>query len=481
MGRRRPALILAICCMSLFIVNMDATIVNVALPSIGADLHAPISGLQWTIDAYVVVLACFLLLAGSTADRIGRRRTFQMGLVLFVMGSVSCSLAPTLEWLVAARVVQALGGSMLNPVAMSIITTVYSAPAAKAKAIGVWGAVAGLGMGLGPLVGGALIDLVGWRAIFWVNLPIGLATLLATALFIPESRSDHPRRFDPVGQVAMLALLGSATFAIIEAPRQGWLSMPTLGCLTLTAVAALILVLYEPRRVDPLIELRFFASAPFCGAVLVAICAFGAYSGVLFLNTLYLQSVRGLTPLQAGLCTLPLALMMATFSPVSGRLVARYGPRPSLVCAGILVCAAGFGLWWVDADTPLVWVLACLAVFGVGHGAVNAPITYTTVSGMPRSHAGVAAAVATTSRQIGTAFGVAIVGSVLNSRMAGPLPTAFVSASRPAVLIIAGLGLAVLVIGLVTTGRWGQGTTRRVARLFGDELPENSAPLSIGS
>jgi EmrB/QacA subfamily drug resistance transporter len=481
MGRRRPALILAICCMSLFIVNMDATIVNVALPSIGADLHAPISGLQWTIDAYVVVLACFLLLAGSTADRIGRRRTFQVGLVLFVMGSVSCSLAPTLEWLVAARVVQALGGSMLNPVAMSIITTVYSAPAAKAKAIGVWGAVAGLGMGLGPLVGGALIDLVGWRAIFWVNLPIGLATLLATALFIPESRSDHPRRFDPVGQVAMLALLGSATFAIIEAPRQGWLSMPTLGCLTLTAVAALILVLYEPRRVHPLIELRFFASAPFCGAVLVAICAFGAYSGVLFLNTLYLQSVRGLTPLQAGFCTLPLALMMATFSPVSGRLVARYGPRPSLVCAGILVCAAGFGLWWVDADTPLVWVLACLAVFGVGHGAVNAPITYTTVSGMPRSHAGVAAAVATTSRQIGTAFGVAIVGSVLSSRIAGPLATEFVSASRPAVIVIAGLGLAVLVIGLVTTGRWGQGTTRRVAHLFGDELPEKTERLSIGS
>jgi Na+/melibiose symporter-like transporter len=215
--------------------------------------------------------------------------------------------------------------------------------------------------------------------------------------------------------------------------------------------------------------------------VLVAICAFGAYSGVLFLNTLYLQSVRGLTPLQAGFCTLPLALAMATFSPVSGRLVARYGPRPSLVCAGILVCAAGFGLWWVDADTPLVWVLVCLAVFGIGHGAVNAPITYTTVTGMPRSHAGVAAAVATTSRQIGTAFGVAIVGSVLNSRMAGPLPTAFVSASRPAVLIIAGLGLAVLVIGLVTTGRWARATTRGVAHLFGDELPENSARLSIGS
>ncbi|MET0473761.1 MAG: MFS transporter [Mycobacterium sp.] len=479
MARRRPALILAICCMSLFIVNMDATIVNVALPSIGADLDAPISGLQWTIDAYVVVLACFLLLAGSTADRIGRRRTFQMGLVLFVAGSVLCSLAPTLGWLVTARVVQALGGSMLNPVAMSIITTVYTAPAAKARAIGVWGAVAGLGMALGPLVGGALIELVGWRAIFWVNLPIGLITLVATAVFIPESRSEHPRRFDPVGQVAMLAMLGSATFAIIEAPRKGWVSGPTLGCLALTLVAAVVLVSYEPRRVDPLIELRFFASAPFCGAVLVAICAFGASSGVLFLNTLYLQAVRGLSPLQAGLYTLPLAMMMAIVSPLSGRLVGRYGPRPSLVCAGIMVGSAGFGLWWLDADTPLVWVLVCLAAFGIGHGAVNAPITYTTVSGMPRSHAGVAAAVATTSRQIGTALGVAIVGSVLNSRMVGPLPVAFVAASRPALLLVSGLGLAVLVIGLATTGDWAEKTTRRVTHLFGDEVPDAPASLRV--
>jgi EmrB/QacA subfamily drug resistance transporter len=388
-------------------------------------------------------------------------------------------LAPTLGWLVTARVVQALGGSMLNPVAMSIITNVYTAPAAKARAIGVWGAVAGLGMAVGPLVGGALIELVGWRAIFWVNLPIGLITVGATAIFIPESRSAHPRRFDPVGQVAMLAMLGSATFAIIEAPRKGWLAGPTLGCLAVTLVTAVVLVSYEPRRVDPLIELRFFASAPFCGAVLVAICAFGAYSGVLFLNTLYLQAVRGLSPLQAGVCTLPLALMMAIFSPVSGGLVGRYGPRPSLVCAGIMVSIAGFGLWRINADTPLVWVLVCLGAFGIGHGAVNAPITYTTVSGMPRSHAGVAAAVATTSRQIGTALGVAIVGSVLNSRMAGPLSTAFVAASRPALLLVAGLGLVILMIGVATTGTWARQTARRVAHLFGDDVPDAPASLRV--
>jgi EmrB/QacA subfamily drug resistance transporter len=455
--------------MSLFIVNMDATIVNVALPSIKDDLSAPISGLQWIVDAYVVVLAGFLLMAGSTADRIGRRRTFQIGLALFVAGSVACSLAPTLGWLIAARVVQALGGSMLNPVAMSIITTVFAERRARARAIGVWGAVAGLGIGLGPLVGGLLIDLVGWRAVFWVNVPIGLATLVATALFVPESRSSHPRRVDPVGQIAMLTLLLSTTFGIIEAPRQGWLSGATLGCLAVAVVAAAVLIGYEPRRIDPLIELRFFRSAPFCGAVVVAVCAFGAYSGVLFLNTLYLQTVRGLSPLQAGLCTVPMAVLVAVISPSSGRLVGSRGPRPSLVIAGAAVLLGACGLALVRPDTSLLWIVLCYSIFGVALGAVNAPITYTTVSGMPGSHAGVAAAVATTSRQIGTTLGVAMVGSVLSSRLTEGVATpAFTSAARPAVLAIGVLGVAIAVVGLATTGRWAQLTTGRVAYLFDD-------------
>jgi EmrB/QacA subfamily drug resistance transporter len=472
--RDRRGLILAICCMSLFIVNMDATIVNVALPAIRSDLRAPISGLQWIVDAYVVVLAGFLLLAGSTADRIGRRRTFQSGLVLFAIGSVMCSLAPAPGWLIAARVVQALGGSMLNPVAMSIITTVFAEPHARARAIGVWGAVAGLGIGLGPLLGGVLIELVGWRAVFWVNVPIVVATLVATALFVPESRSRRARRVDPVGQAAMLTLLLSATFGIIEAPRLGWGSAPTLSCLALAMTAAAVLIGYESRRADPLIELRFFRSAPFCGAVLVAICAFGAYSGVLFLNTLYLQTVRGLTPLQAGLCTLPLAVMAALFSPVSGWLVGSHGPRPSVVIAGAMNVAGACGLSVLHAESPLGWVLLCYSAFGLALGAVNATITYTTVSGMPGSHAGVAAALATTSRQIGTTLGVAVVGSVLSSRLGGSFPAAFTTASRPALLVIGGLGLALLAVGLLTTGRWARGTTRRVAHLFGDEAADRA-------
>src|SRR5580658_7018017 len=220
--QRRRLLVLAICCMSLFIVGLDVTVVNVALPSIGRELHAGVSGLQWTIDAYTLVLASLLMLAGSTADRIGRRRTFQTGLAVFSLGSLLCSVAPGLGWLVAFRMVQAVGGSMLNPVAMSIITNTFIEPKARAKAIGVWGGVFGLSMALGPLLGGALVDAVDWRGVFWVNIPVGIAALVLTALFVPESKAPRPRRLDPFGQVLVIVLLASLTYAVIEGPTYGW-------------------------------------------------------------------------------------------------------------------------------------------------------------------------------------------------------------------------------------------------------------------
>jgi EmrB/QacA subfamily drug resistance transporter len=472
MQTRSRFLVLGVCCMSLFIVSMDTTAVNVALPSIGKDFGAPISALQWTIDAYIVVLASFLLLSGSTADRIGRRRTFQTGLVIFGCGSLLCSMAPSVGWLIVFRMLQALGGSMLNPVAMSIITNVFARPRDRARAIGVWGGVSGLGIGLGPLVGGVLVELVGWRSIFWVNVPVVIVAVLAAAVFVPESRSPRSRRIDPIGQLVMVVLLASCIYAIIEAPRAGWSSAQTIALFTVAAVALVVLVIYEPRRTDPLIDLRFFRSAPFCGAVLVAICSFASFAGFLFLNTLYLQMVRGLSPMEAGLCTLPLGLMVLVCSPISGRAVGAYGPRPSLLLAGTMICVGALMSVRIHADTALVYVLASYLAFGVGQGMVNAPITNTTVSGMPRSHAGVAAAVATTSRQIGTSLGVAIVGSILSSHLSGPIAVDFVFATRPALFLIAALGLTVVVVGVVTTGRWAGRTTDRIAHLFSeDESP----------
>src|SRR5580693_3912907 len=219
LSHSRRLLVLAVCCMSLFIVGLDATIVNVALPSIGRELHAPVSGLQWTIDAYLLVLASLLMLSGSTADRIGRRRTFQAGLAVFTLGSLLCSVAPGLGWLVAFRMVQAVGGSMLNPVAMSIITNTFTEPAERARAIGVWGGVFGLSMALGPVLGGALVDSVGWPAVFYVNVPVGLAAIVLTARYVPESRAPKARRLDPGGQILVIAALATLTYAIIEGPR----------------------------------------------------------------------------------------------------------------------------------------------------------------------------------------------------------------------------------------------------------------------
>jgi EmrB/QacA subfamily drug resistance transporter len=452
LSERRRKAILAICCMSLLIVAMDNTIVNVALPSIRRDLHASVSGLQWTIDAYVIVLASLLLLSGSTADRLGRKRIFQVGLSVFVLGSLLCSLAPTLGWLIAARALQGVGGSMLNPVAMSIITNVFTEPRERARAIGAWGATVGISLGLGPVVGGLLTQSVGWRAIFWINVPIGLAAVILTALYVPESRAQRARRIDPVGQVLVFVTLASLTYAIIEGPDAGWFSAQTIGTFALALVALVSFILYEPRRRDPLIELRFFRSAPFSGATVIAVSAFAAFVGFLFVNTLYLQTVRGYSALDAGLCTLPLAAAALVCSPLSARLLSNRGARLPLFIAGSCMVASGLVLTTLTPTTPLALLLCVYAVFGVGFGFVNPPITFTAVSGMPNAQAGVAAAVASTSRQVGQALGVAVIGSIVGASVGGAVGSHLASASHPAWWVVVGCGVSVFVVGGVSTG-----------------------------
>jgi EmrB/QacA subfamily drug resistance transporter len=478
LSRRRRMLVLAICCMSLFIVGIDATIVNVALPSIQHDLHASVSGLQWTVDAYTIVVASFLMLSGSTGDRIGRRRTFQAGLGLFTLGSLLCSLAPGLGWLVAFRMLQALGGSMLNPVAMSIVTNTFTDRAERARAIGIWGAVFGISLALGPVAGGALVSSVGWRGIFWVNIPVGIAAIAATALFVPESRAPRARRVDPVGQLLVIGLLASLTYAIIEGPVAGWSSARILGCFGFAAAALIVLLSYEPRRDEPLLDLRFFRSAPFSGATVIAVCAFAALGAFLFLNTLYLQDVRGLSALHAGLYTLPVAAMTVVLAPLSGRIVAARGPRIPLIVAGYATMAGGILLTRVTRDSTFSYLILTYLVFGVGCGLVNAPITNTAVSGMPISQAGVAAGIASTSRQVGSALGVAVGGSAVVSALHGSLRAGFVDASRVGWWIIAGCGLAIMLLGLASSGRWARGTADRTAERLMPRRPRVPVPTS---
>ncbi|MFJ9585020.1 MFS transporter [Streptomyces acidicola] len=478
LSHRRRLLVLAICCMSLLIVSLDNTVLNVALPSMQRELNASVSGLQWTIDAYTLVLASLLMFSGATADRIGRKRVFMAGLVVFTIGSALCSLAPNLEALVAFRMVQAVGGSMLNPVAMSIITNTFTDPRERARAIGAWGAVVGISMAAGPLVGGLLVESVGWRSIFWINLPVGLAALLLTLRCVPESRAPKARRPDPLGQVLVIALFGSLTYAIIEAPNSGIAHVLPFAVLAL--VALLGILWYEPRRAEPLIELRFFRSAPFSGATLIAIGAFAALGGFLFLSTLYLQNVRGLDALHAGLWMLPMAVPTFACAPLSGRLVGSRGPRLPLLLAGCAMTASGVLFAVFEAETSNVTLFLGFVLFGVGFGFVNSPITNTAVSGMPRAQAGVAAAVASTSRQIGQTLGVAVIGAVLAAGVSSSAyRDTFVSAARPGWWIIAGCGLAVLVLGALTTGRWARRTAERTADRL--EAAEVRSPAGVVS
>jgi EmrB/QacA subfamily drug resistance transporter len=469
---RRRILVLAICCMSLFIIGLDNTIVNIALPALRTDLHASVSGLQWTIDAYTLVLASLLILGGSTADRVGRRRVFQTGLALFTVGSLLCSLAPDLGWLIAFRAMQAVGGSMLNPVALSIITNTITDPRERARAIGVWGGVIGFSMAVGPLLGGVLVDGLGWRSIFWINVPVGIAAILLSARFVPESKAPHARRLDPVGQVLVLVLLASVTYGIIEGPGAGWASPEIVGCFLLGAVALAGLLAYEPRREEPLIDVRFFRSAPFSGATGIAVCAFGGLAGFLFLNTIYLQEVRGLSPLHAGLYTLPMALMTVVFAPLSGRLVGTRGTRLPLILAGCAMALAMLPLTRLTAGTSPAVLVGSYVVFGFGFAMVNAPITNTAVSGMPRTQAGVAAAIASTSRQVGGSLGVAVIGAAVVSGVRGPTATDFAAASHAGWWIVFGCGLGVLGLGLLTSGRWARATAERTAAALHPPMPE---------
>jgi EmrB/QacA subfamily drug resistance transporter len=387
LSRQRRYLVLAICCLSLFLVGMDATIINVALPSIGRDFRAPVSGLQWTVDAYMLVVASLLMVSGSVGDRVGRRKVFQIGLVVFTLG---CSLAPSLGWLVAFRALQAVGGSMLNPVAMAIVTNTFTEPAERAKAIGFWGSVFGLSVALGPVIGGALVDSTGWRGVFWVNVPVGIAAVALTARYVPESRAAVKRRLDPFGQVLVVAVLGTLSYGIIEGPDLGWSSAPIVACFAVAVAATTVLIAWSRRAAQPLIDLRFFRSLPFSGAAVTAIAGMCAFSGFLFLMTLYLQEVRGYSALTAGLFLVPMALLMACSAPLCGRVIAAHGTRVPLLIAGTGITAGGVLLTFLTAASPVWYVLLSCVVLGAGMGWVNAPVTNNAVSGMPRSRAGTA-------------------------------------------------------------------------------------------
>ena len=446
---------------------MDVTIVNVALPAIQSNFKAALSHLQWVVDAYTVVVASLLLLSGSMADRFGRRLIFQIGLVIFTIGSLLCSIAPNIETLIAFRALQGIGGSMLNPVALSIISTTFGDSKQRAKAIGIWGAVSGAALGLGPLLGGALTQSVGWRFIFLVNVPIGICAFILAALFVPESKAPQVRAVDPVGQGLVIIALGALTYALIEAQHTGFGAWPIVSFFGLTVAAVAALLWYEPRLREPLLDVRFFRSIPFSGATLIAIGSFGSFAALLFINALYLQQQRGLSAFQAGLCTLPVAVMVVIFAPVSGRIVGRFGTRPSLIVAGIGMMAGALMLTQLSDSDTVSFLLLAYTIFGVGFGMVNPTISAIAVSGMPPSQVGVAAAIASASRQVGAMLGIAIVGTIVStSRTHG---ADLSRATHPIWWTMAGCGVVIALLGLLTNTPWALDTARTVASSFQSE------------
>jgi EmrB/QacA subfamily drug resistance transporter len=452
----RRRLVLAVCCLSVCVTGVDITIVNVALPSIAASLHASVNSLQWTIDAYTLVIACLLVLSGSLADRFGRKRVFQIGLALFSLSSLLCGLAPSAGWLIGFRALQAVGGSMLNPVAMSIIVSVFTDRRERARAVGVWGSAIGVTIAAGPVLGGILVNALGWRSVFWVNVPIGIAAIMLTQWFIPESKAHRVRAYDLPGQALIIVLFASIITATIEGPRDGWGSPTIIGLYVLAALAVLAVIIVESRRPEPLIDPRFFRSPPFAGANTIALAISASLGGFLFLNTLYLQDIRHDSPLRAGLMIIPLALAQGISATVSGRLIGSRGARLPLALGGTLLAIGAFLLAPLTNHTPVAYLLATYAVFGFGAGLVAPPITNTAVSGLPADQAGVAGALASSGRQFGIAVGVAVTGSIVTSTDAG-----FTAASHAAWIVLGSCGALAFLLGLASTSRWAQAAAAR--------------------
>jgi EmrB/QacA subfamily drug resistance transporter len=434
----------------MFMIAVDTTVVNLALPLIGRGLHAQVAGLQWTIAAYTITTASLMLTSGAIGDRYGRRTVLQAGLAVFTLASAGCGLAPGAGWLIAFRALQGAGGSALTPMSMGVITATFTDPGVRARVLGIWSGTFGLGMAAGPVIGGALAATWGWRSLFWITILPGLFAIIAAQLVVPDSRAARPRRLDLAGQVLVITFLGCLTYGIIEGPSAGWRSAAILGAFIVSAAALALLVGWERRRTDPLIELRVFRSARFSGALVITVCSFAALGGFLFLTTLYLQDVRDLTVWRAGLALFPLAAATAIAGPLAGRVMARRGGRVPVTFAGVALGASCLLLAHAPVTASSALLIAAYAVFGAGYGAVNTVIAAVAIAGMPAAQAGVAGGMTSAGRQAGQSLGVSVTGAVFAAGLHGSLRDGFSSASHPAWLLLAGCGFAVLVLGLAT-------------------------------
>jgi DHA2 family methylenomycin A resistance protein-like MFS transporter len=445
-------------CPALFMVILDTTIVNVALPAVGASLHSTVTGLQWVVDGYTLVFAALLLACGSACDRLGGRTVFVVGLATFTSGSALCAIAPSLSLLVGARLVQGMGAAMLLPASLAVLAASFPDPRAKARAIGIWAAVGGAAMAVGPVVGGALVDIAGWRSIFLVNLPTGAVALVMAFRHLAET-PRRAKRFDLVGQSLAAAALALLTLALVEAGSLGWTSPIVLGPGGVALGLGVGFGLYESRAKNPMLPGRLLASPNFAASNVVGLVLnFGIY-GQLFVLSLYFQRARGYSPLATGVALLPFALMTVAGPIAVGRLTARVGPRRPMIVGQLLAAAGSAVLAIAGAHSAYVWMVGGLVALGIGMALTMPSMTTAVVQSAPRELAGVASGVLNTARQVGGAIGVALLGSLVADRHQF-VPGMHVGLVIVACAFAAGAWIAYRHVGSAERGTTGRGGAR---------------------
>jgi EmrB/QacA subfamily drug resistance transporter len=433
--RRRWAT-LAVLCVSLLVIVIDNTIVNVALPTLVRDLGTSISDLQWVVDAYTLVFAGLLLTAGSLGDRFGRKGALTAGLVVFGAASAAAAFAGGVDSLIAARAVMGIGAALIMPATLSILTNVFTDSRERALAIGLWSGVAGIAVALGPVTGGFLLEHFWWGSVFIVNVPIVAAAIVAARFLVPDSRNPLRPRLDLVGGGLSIVGLGALVAAIIEAPSNGWTSPVIIGGFAIAAASLGAFVWWERRVDEPMLDVRFFANARFTAASVNVTLVFFALFGFIFLATQYLQFVLGYSAFEAGLRTLPFAFALMVMAPLSSKFVQWFGTK-RVVVTGMLLFASGLvvaSTGTVESGYPRV--MLAMVLMGAGMGLSVAPATESIMGALPLHQAGVGSAVNDTSREVGGALGVAIVGSILSSlyssNLNGKLPANVPSQVRDA-------------------------------------------------
>ncbi|HWC12165.1 MAG TPA: MFS transporter [Acidimicrobiales bacterium] len=406
--------LLGIMCLSLVMVVMSVSGLNVALPSIQRDLGASASALQWIVDSYALVFAALLLPAGALGDRFGRKRALLVGLVVFASGSVVGGLATGATQVVVGRVITGVGAAFVMPATLSLLTTIFP-PEERRKAIATWAGFAGAGGALGPIVSGALLEGFWWGSALLVNVPIVAAVLVAVWVFSPTSRDPDATPLDPGGALLSLLGLGALIFAIIEGPEKGWTSGVIVTAFLLAAVLLAAFLVWERRSRHPMLPLDLFGDRRLSVGAGVITVAFLVMFGLFFLFTLYLQFVRGYSPLSAGLSTLPLAVTLIAVAPRSAALAERFGTGP-VMTTGFVLVAAGFGvLALIAPTTPYLVLVVALVLLGAGMSLTAAPATGSIMSAVPHAKAGVGSAINDTTREVGGAIGIAVLGSISNA------------------------------------------------------------------